>query len=161
MSNIELKIKQPNGRYRLATDEEILYGAEPILNREIRNRDCFTSVDKTKLYIQSQLRSLEEEHFMVLYLTSRHVYIADEILFRGSINSATIYPRVVLKHIMKHNAAAVILAHNHPSGSALPSESDKKITRTLQELLRYIDVPVLDHIIVGENTLSFVELGLL
>ncbi len=99
---------------------------------------------------------------MVLYLDSQNQLIKDEVLFYGTINAASVYPREVVKAALRNNAAALILAHNHPSGVAEPSQADKLITTKLQQALALIDINVLDHIIVGgENCVSFAERGLI
>jgi DNA repair protein RadC len=108
------------------------------------------------------MRGLQQEVFMVLYLDSQNRLVKDEILFYGTINSASVYPREVVKAALKNNAAAVIFAHNHPSGIAEPSQADKLITNKLQQALQLVDISVLDHIIVGgETCVSFAERGLI
>ena len=99
---------------------------------------------------------------MVLYLDNQNQLIKDEVLFYGTINAASVYPREVVKAALRNNAAALILAHNHPSGVAEPSQADKLITTKLQQALALVDINVLDHIIVGgENCVSFAERGLI
>jgi DNA repair protein RadC len=101
-----------------------------------------------------------EEVFSVLFLDSKHRILAYERLFSGTVDSASVYPRVVVKRSLKWNAAALILAHNHPSGSVEPSEADKVITRRLKDAMSLIDVRVLDHIVVGfEGWCSMAERG--
>lgn len=97
----------------------------------------------------------------MLYLDNQNRLIDKEILFTGTINAASVYPREIVKSVLKKNAASVILAHNHPSGIAEPSQADKLITTKIQHALNHIDVSVLDHIIIGENTVSFAERGLI
>ncbi len=111
-----------------------------------------------KLELLDELR----EVFKVIFLDNHHRVIATEILFYGTINSANVYPREILRRVIDLNAAAVILAHNHPSGVAEPSQSDIHITNVLKELLAVIDVRILDHLIVGEDEVTAMsELGLL
>jgi DNA repair protein RadC len=106
-----------------------------------------------------RLGTLDHEVFCVIYHTKRHQFIACEDLFRGTIDGALVYPREVLKEALKHNAAAVILAHNHPSGVAEPSQADLDITKQLKKVL---EIKVLDHIIIGGgDVMSFAERGLL
>ncbi|AOT09838.1 RadC family protein [Pseudoalteromonas luteoviolacea] len=113
-------------------------------------------------YLSIQLKGLEHEAFMVLYLDSQHQLIKDEILFRGTINAASVYPREVVKAALKHNAAAIICAHNHPSGVSEPSRADKILTEKLQKALSLMDIKVLDHVIVaGNRCVSFADMGLL
>lgn len=116
----------------------------------------------TRRYLQAELSGLRNEVFGVLFLDTRHRVLGYETLFQGSIDGASVHPRVVVQRALAHNAAAVILAHNHPSGVAEPSTADEAITRTLRQALGLIDVRVLDHIIVaGPRTSSLAELGLM
>ena len=122
----------------------------------------FNSPNAVYEYLTLQMRGLQQEVFMVLYLDSQNRLVKDEILFYGTINSASVYPREVLKAALKNNAAAIILAHNHPSGIAEPSQADKLITNKLQQALKLGDINVLDHIIVGgETCVSFAQRGLI
>lgn len=102
-------------------------------------------------YLKARLRDYPYEVFAVLFLDTRHRPIACEELFRGSIDGAAVHPREVVRRALAHNAAAVILAHNHPSGVAEPSQADRLITRRLQEALTLIEVRVLDHLIIGDG----------
>ena len=122
----------------------------------------FNSPNSVYDYLTIQMRGLQQEVFMVLYLDSQNRLVKDELLFYGTINSASVYPREVVKAALKDNAAAVIFAHNHPSGIAEPSQADKLITNKLQQALQLVDISVLDHIIVGgETCVSFAERGLI
>ena len=114
-------------------------------------------------YLRARLRSHAYEVFAVLFLDNRHRPIAFEEMFRGSIHGASVYPREVVRRCLQHNAAAVIFAHNHPSGVAEPSQADREITAQLKHALGFIEVRVLDHFIVGGGvaTMSFAERGLL
>ena len=104
----------------------------------------------------------EFESFVVLYLDSQNRMIAVEELFRGTISQTSVYPREVVKNALAHNAATLILAHNHPSGVAEPSRADEMLTSTLKQALALVDVRVLDHLVVaGPTVLSFAERGLL
>lgn len=122
----------------------------------------FTSANATRDWLRLQMARLEREVFMVLYLDNQHRLLAHETLFTGSINSTEVHPREIVKSALKHNAAAVLLAHCHPSGHADPSDTDRQITHRIQETLALVDVRVLDHCIVGGMTVySFAEHGLL
>ncbi|WP_404341224.1 DNA repair protein RadC [Pseudoalteromonas mariniglutinosa] len=122
----------------------------------------FNSPQAVYDYLTIQLRGLQQEVFMVLYLDSQNRLLKDEILFYGTINAASVYPREVVKAALKNNAAALILAHNHPSGIAEPSQADKLITGKLQQALQLVDINVLDHIVVGgQSCVSFAERGLI
>lgn len=113
-------------------------------------------------YLRLQLAQEPNEVFAVLFLDTRHQLLAFEKLFYGTVNSTTIHPRVIIQRALAHNAAAVILAHNHPSGTEEPSAADQYITQELKNLLKWLDVRVLDHFIVtlGKTT-SFLARGLL
>lgn len=133
------------------------YLKEPCLRETV-----FDSPDSVRKYLTMKLRGLGHEVFVVLYLDNQNRLIKDEVLFQGTINAASVYPREVVKAALKMNAASLILAHNHPSGIAEPSQADKLITKKLQQALNLIDVQVLDHLIVaGPSCLSFAERGLI
>ena len=122
----------------------------------------FNSPNSVYDYLTIQMRGLQQEVFMVLYLDSQNRLVKDEILFYGTINAASVYPREVVKAALKNNAAAVIFAHNHPSGIAEPSQAALLITNKLQQALQLVDINVLDDIIVGgETCVSFAERGLI
>jgi DNA repair protein RadC len=132
------------------------------LREAITGRDVLTSPEATRDYLKLRLRGLSHEVFACLFLDNRHRVIEYQELFRGTIDGASVHPREVLKEALRWNAAAVIFAHNHPSGVAEPSQADLHITKRLQNTLDVIDVRVLDHIIVGENDgTSFAERGLI
>lgn len=117
---------------------------------------------ETRRFLNAQLRDRPYEVFCCLYLDNRHRLIAFEELFRGTIDGASVHPREVLRQTLAHNAAAVILAHNHPSGIAEPSRADELVTVRLRDALALVDVRVLDHLIVaGPETLSLAERGVL
>lgn len=133
------------------------YLKEPCLRTTL-----FDSPDAVRNYLTMKLRGLGHEVFVVLYLDNQNRLIKDEVLFQGTINAASVYPREVVKAALKINAASLILAHNHPSGVAEPSQADRLITKKLQHALGLIDVQVLDHLIVaGPDCLSFAERGLI
>ena len=116
----------------------------------------------TREFLRMRLRDLPHEVFCCVYLDNRHRVIGFEELFRGTIDGASVHPREVVKQALARNAAAVILAHNHPSGVAEPSQADELITRRLKEALALVDIRVLDHLVVGDGVCeSFAERGLL
>jgi DNA repair protein RadC len=116
----------------------------------------------TRNFLIARLRDAPYELFCCLHLDNRHRLIAFDELFRGTIDGASVHPREVVKQALARNAAAVILAHNHPSGVAEPSQADELITRRLREALALVDIRVLDHLIVADTgCLSFAERGLL
>ncbi len=124
--------------------------------------DAFTSPATTRRYLSARLRAYQHEVFACLFLDNQNRLIQFEELFTGTIDGASVYPREVVKRVLELNAAAVIFAHNHPSGVAEPSQSDCHITRRLQSALELIDVRVLDHIVVGDGeVVSMAERGYL
>jgi len=128
----------------------------------ISRGDAFENPAVTRRFLLSKLRHQPREVFGVLFLDNAHRVIAFEELFHGTINGASVYPRVVLQRSLSLNAAAVILAHNHPSGIAEPSTADQQITETLCKVLTMVDIRVLDHFVIGEaEAVSFAERGLL
>lgn len=131
------------------------------LESQLQFGNALTSPDDTKRYLTSRLRHLPHEIFACLFLDNRHRVLAFEELFTGTINGAAVHPREVIKRTLEHNAAAVIFAHNHPSGVAEPSEADRQLTRRLQQALELLEIRVLDHIVIGEDAVSFAERGLL
>ncbi|HBH7896605.1 TPA: DNA repair protein RadC [Vibrio parahaemolyticus] len=134
--------------------------AQIIANRHLREA-VFTSPNATKEFLTYKLSQHEREVFAVLLLDNQHRLIEYNELFFGTIDAATIYPREVVKLALARNAAAVIFAHNHPSGEAEPSQADRRITSRLSDALALIDVRVLDHFIVGESCVSFAERGMI
>lgn len=122
--------------------------------------NALTDAHSTKRYLQQQLRHYAHEVFACLFLDNKHRMIAFEELFRGTIDGASVYPREVVKQALAHNAAAVIFAHNHPSGIAEPSQADHQITQRLKSALELVDIRVLDHIVIGDGeTVSLAEMG--
>ncbi|KGK23210.1 hypothetical protein DC58_00015 [Vibrio navarrensis] len=130
------------------------------LGETLQRGDALTSPHHTKLYLSSILRDRQREAFYLLFLDNQHRVIKDEVMFEGTIDSASVYPREVVKRALYHNAAAVILAHNHPSGVAEPSQADRRITQRLSDALALVDIRVLDHFVVGDGeVVSFAERG--
>lgn len=126
----------------------------------LRAGSALESPQAVRDYLKAQLRHEPHEVFACLFLDSKHRTLAFEVLFRGTIDSASVYPRQVVKRALAHNAAAVILSHNHPSGVAEPSQADLFLTRRLQDALGLIDVRVLDHFVIGDGEpLSLAEKG--
>lgn len=132
------------------------------LDEEVLRGEALTSSEATRRYLAARLRDRTCEVFACLFLDNRHRVIAFEELFRGTIDGASVHPREVVKHALARNAAALILAHNHPSGVAEPSQADEVITRRLKSALGLVDIRVLDHLVVGDTgCVSFAERGLL
>ncbi len=125
-------------------------------------QDCITNPEATRDYLKLRLYGLHYEVFACIYLDTRHRVIRYEELFRGTIDGASVHPREVVRKVMATNAAAVIIAHNHPSGLPEPSQADIRITQRLKEALALIEVRVLDHLIVGDGeAVSLAERGLI
>ncbi len=128
----------------------------------LQQDDVLTSPEATRAYLSAQLRGYSYEVFACLFLDNKHRIIELEELFRGTIDGASVYPREVAKRALHHNAAAVIFAHNHPSGIAEPSQADRLITDKLKQALGLFDIRVLDHFIIGDGVpFSFAEHGLI
>lgn len=154
-------LRNEKGQFRLATGKEIIKAAQQEIRNQLSRGVSLTSPNTVKDYLQLQLAHYEHEIFGVLWLDNRHRVISFEELFRGTIDQAAVYPREVVKSALHHNAAACILYHNHPSGISEPSRSDENITSQLKEALSLVEIRTLDHFIVGEQTYSFAEHGLL
>jgi DNA repair protein RadC len=132
------------------------------LENTLQQGDVLSDPNTTRAYLTAQLRAYPHEVFACLFLNNRHHIISFEKLFTGTIDGASVYPREVVKRALWHNAAAVIFAHNHPSGIPEPSSADINLTRRLKNALELVDIRVLDHFVVGDNqAVSFAERGLL
>lgn len=132
------------------------------LGEQLQQKNVFESPQQVHDFLVLKLGNLNKEVFLVLFLDAQHRLQATEEMFSGSLMQTSVYPREVVKRAMHHNAAAVIFAHNHPSGVAKQSQADELITKQLKQALALVDVKVLDHFIVaGNQTMSFVERGLL
>ncbi|MDU8923518.1 DNA repair protein RadC [Pasteurellaceae bacterium LIM206] len=132
------------------------------LLEELQLSQEFTSTETARLYLQAELESKEREVFMVLFLDNQHRLIKREEMFLGTINTAAVHPREIIKTALYCNAAAIILAHNHPSGVSVPSTADKQITEKIKNAAELMEVRTLDHFIIGKgNYFSFSENGLL
>ena len=159
------RVTESNGTYRTtrpATAAELIAFSRQLLQARVARGEGFTRVDTTRLYFIHRLGEKLQEVFACAFLDNRHRLIAYEELFFGTIGGCSVHPREVVRQALQHNAAAVVFAHNHPSGVLEPSRADEAITKRLREALTLIDVRVLDHIIVGGGeALSFAEQGLL
>lgn len=145
-SNVVAEI---NAGYRSLNDDEVILEALRILSKRLLRGSALSNPQATRDYLKLRFAGLEYEVFTCLFLDNRNRVLACEELFRGTIDGASVHPREVVKRALRHNAAAVILAHNHPSGVAEPSSADELITRRLKEALSLIDIRVLDHLVVG------------
>lgn len=150
------------GPAKAAQLQAVVELAQRQLAEQLRRGEALTRPEMTKKFLVRHLRGSRREIFCCMFLSSQHHMLACEDLFMGTIDGAAVYPREVVVRALHHNAAAVILAHNHPSGVAEPSQADLRITRRLTEALGLVDIRVLDHVIVGDaEPLSFAESGLL
>lgn len=150
------------GPAKIAQLAAVMEVARRCLKEDLRSASALTSPGAVRDYLRLAISSREHEVFVCLWLDAQHRVIASEELFRGTLTQTSVYPREIVKAGLKANAAAVIFAHNHPSGVAQPSQADELLTRNLKEALSLVDIKVLDHFIVaGHQTLSFAERGLL
>jgi DNA repair protein RadC len=158
----ELLIRDALGQYRPASGDEVLQAARQVIGRRVRRGSSMSSPQTVRDYLRTKLAEREHEVFVTLLLDSQNRLIEYIELFRGTLAQTSVYPREVVKIALARNAAAMILAHNHPSGVAEPSRADELLTQCLKQALSLVDVRVLDHFIVaGDQTLSFAERGLL
>ncbi|MCU7878184.1 MAG: DNA repair protein RadC [Candidatus Thiodiazotropha sp. (ex Lucinoma borealis)] len=149
------------GQAKFAQLQAVLEMSRRYLREQLRKSDSLTNPQQTRNYLQAKLRHYPYEVFSCLFLDNRHRIICYEELFRGTIDGASVHPREVVKRALEHNAAALILAHNHPSGIAEPSRADQQITKRLKEALALVDIRVLDHIVIGEGEpVSLAERGM-
>ncbi|MCG6863462.1 MAG: DNA repair protein RadC [Chromatiaceae bacterium] len=150
------------GKAKYAQLQAVLALSRRYLEEEIKDRDLLTSPEATRAYLKARLHHHAREVFACVFLDNRHRVIRCEELFLGTIDGASVHPREVVRRALELQAAAVIFAHNHPSGVTEPSQADVRITQRLKDALALIEVRVLDHLIVGEgDATSFAEQGLL
>jgi len=141
--------------------QAVLEMAKRHLFEQLVRGDALCSPQQTRQFLTAQLADYPHEVFACLFLDNRNRVIAFEKMFYGTIDGASVYPREVVRLALKKNAAAIIFAHNHPSGVAEPSHADEQITQRLKEALALVDIRVLDHFVVGDEIVSFAERGLL
>lgn len=142
--------------------QAVLEMARRHLLEKLTRDSALSNVEDTRAYLTACLRAYPHEVFGCLFLDNRHRVIAFEELFRGTLDGASVHPREVVKRALAHNAAALILAHNHPSGVSEPSRADEQITLRLKEALALVDIRVLDHFIIGDGrAVSLAERGML
>jgi DNA repair protein RadC len=156
------RIKGLGGSAKRAELAAVLELARRAMAEQLKERAVFESPGAVAQYLQLHMASLPHEVFAALFLDTRHRLIAMEELFRGTLSQTSVYPREVVTRALHHGAAAVVLAHNHPSGSVEPSRADELLTHNLQAALALVDVRVLDHLIVAPGqSLSMAERGLI
>ncbi len=149
------------GPAKYAQLQAVLEMAKRHLFEQLSRGDALCSPAETRQFRSAQLSSYPHEVFACLFMDTRNRVISFEKMFYGTIDGASVYPREVVRLALKKNAAAVIFAHNHPSGVAEPSQADKQITSRLKKALDVVDIRVLDHFIIGDDIVSFAEHGLL
>ena len=161
----KLKAGETTGSYLIespVSEADILLMARQLASQRLRRGRALTSPNAVFSHLQILLGDYEHEVFSLLMLDSKHRILAFHELFRGTLDSASVYPREVVKLCLEHNAAAVILVHNHPSGDPQPSQADLLLTRKLQDALNVVDIRTLDHVVVGnEGCVSLAEQGYL
>jgi DNA repair protein RadC len=156
------RIKGLGGTAKRAELVAVLELARRAMLQQLQEREVFSSPGAVKHYLQLHLAAKAHEVFAVLFLDAQNRLLMMEELFRGTLTQTSVYPREVVLRALKHNAAAVVLAHNHPSGTVQPSRADEALTQTLKAALALVDVRVLDHVIVAPgDALSMAEKGLL
>jgi DNA repair protein RadC len=150
------------GDAKYAQLQAVLEMSQRHLREGLQKGNALTSPQDTQRYLMMRMRDYPQEVFSCLFLDNKHRVIAFEEMFRGTIDSASVYPREIVKRALQHNAAALILAHNHPSGDPEPSAADRAITAKIRAALALVDIRVLDHCIVGDNRCaSFAEMGII
>ncbi len=158
-------VNETTGKYksrRPLTEEQILKASYAIIKNRVKSGFVMNNIAVTGAYLREAMADYEHEVFACLFLDNRHRLIKFEEMFRGTIDSASVHPREVVKRALQLNAAAIVLAHNHPSGDATPSQADKCVTSKIQEALSLIDIRLLDHFIIGvAKPFSFAEKGLI
>ena len=163
MKNVKPSDEHYSTEKTFEQENQLIAEAKHILYKRLQTRDqVLSSPRSVRNYLCLQLAKQQREVFSCLFVDSQHRLIKYQEMFFGTIDACSVYPREVVKAALKENAAALIMAHNHPSGVPEPSQSDRHITRRLQDALLLVDVRVLDHFIVGGDTVvSFSERGLL
>ena len=141
--------------------QAVLEMAQRHLGEDLERLDCLTNPLRTRGYLRARLRDYEHEVFVCLMLDNRNRVIVCREMFHGTVDGASVYPREVVKQALADNAAAVIIAHNHPSGVCEPSQADIRITRDLRDALALVDIRLLDHVIVGDDVTCLSEQGLI
>ena len=161
MKQQSIQIKDIQGNYCMIDSDDLITAATSHIQSIFSNGPALSSPASAASKLQALIGHYDYEVFYALWLNSQHQIVQHGELFRGTIDSASVYPREVVKAGLACNAAAVIFAHNHPSGHAEPSNSDIQITKRLKEALGLMDIRVLDHFVIGSTTTSMAEFGLL
>lgn len=157
----QLYIRDRTRRYRVASSDAILEAARAVVDQRMQRGNSFGDPNAASAFFQAKLAGLEREVFAAVMLDTRHRMVEYAELFQGTIDGAEVHPREVVRRALRCNAAAIIVGHNHPSGSAEPSTADRAVTARLKQALALVDVRLLDHIVVGGATVtSMAALGM-
>lgn len=159
--NKVIKIKTIFGKNCKVSEENLLTYAKDCINERFSGGEALTSSANTREYVKLLIGEHESEVFYIIWLNNQHQVLKHGVLFKGTIDGAAVYPREVVKDGLSCNAAACILAHNHPSGISQPSQADIAITKKITQALSMINIRTLDHIVVGATVSSMAELGLM
>lgn len=154
-STYTLYVKEANGRYKVATKEQALFSVRAM--HYIEKGMKASSPQEVKPFLTAQFEGEEHERFAVMFLDKQNLLISFRFLFTGTVDACAVYPREVVKRALELNAAALILAHNHPSGDPTPSAADLQMTQKLKEACALMDIDIIDHIIVGTRLHSMAE----
>ena len=155
-----LFVRDQRRRYRPANADQVIEAARQVVDQRMQRGTSFSDPSVARGFFRDKLAGLEREVFAVVFLDSRHRMIDYAELFFGTIDGAAVHPREVVRQALLHNAGALLIAHNHPSGSPEPSAADRALTARLKQALALIDVRLLDHIVVGgAMTTSLAERG--
>ena len=155
-----LYVRGRRRRYRLATSDQIVEAARQLVDQRMQRGASFKDPPIARAYFRDKLAGLEREVFAAAFLDTRHRLLTFAELFHGTVDGAEVHPREVVRQALLHNAAAVIVAHNHPSGDVEPSPADRAVTIRLKQALALVDVRLLDHVIVGgTRTVAMAERG--
>ena len=150
-SDASLLVRDGRGRYLPASADQILDAARRVIDQKMRRGAEFSSPETVKEYLRTKLAGFDHEVFAVLFLDARHRLIEYVEMFRGTIDGAEVHPREVVRRALGHNAAAVIIGHNHPSGCSDPSAADRAVTARLKQALALVEIRLLDHFVVGDG----------
>lgn len=158
--HLSLYVRSNSRRYKVASGDEIVEAARAVVGQRMRRGTSFTDPKKAKEFFRDKLSGLQREVFAAAFLDSRHRLIEYAELFQGTIDGAEVHPREVVRHAIRTNCAAIIIGHNHPSGSVEPSAADRAVTAQLKQVLSLVDVRLLDHVVVGgHQTTALAERG--
>lgn len=155
-------VRNSLGRYVLASSDQVMQVARFLANEKLPLGTAIVSPSDITDFLRTKFVGLEREVFYVVFLSAGHKIIHHTEMFYGTIDRNNIYPREILKEALKHNAAAIVLAHNRPSGNATPSEGDMALNLRIKECMRVVDIRVLDHFVIGGETYaSMAEAGMM